>query len=529
MTEIKPDTFKQKFIDYLKNKYNIDGYRLCDFLIEHKAILSGDALPMIIHDIDESDIELNICIQINDAEEIKLINNFMKSLKFSSLNTIKLILKSMRFRDEFEEINNEYIFIMFERPDITINFIIKTVRSYNLRQFIADYYQFSFEKLMFDGNICSCIHHYNTDHFEKIGYISYSGFTRKLPKKCIRFYIEHGFTIINEDDWIHRNEPNYIPRYRWIDNTDFNPEPRLDMNLYLDGKYIHSPFCSHGWRTIGYCDEYVHDTKKMFIMAIIYLQLNKIKELLTANPDLVNATYDGFEHEDNIIEILCSGQLFPSKYSYDANTRVYEEIIKLILSINPSLITKKAIENAYVRKHTGIINVLNLFAISKNICIVCYCSHPEKMLIYPCKCKSPIHAECVIKVIQTSHSRKCKICLTDYEINEPKTQLNFGGTVHIDERIYFPKFNIYPVPIMTRMPLERYIKDNDIIYMAIIYLQVKRVIELLENDTEKKYKSAVLQPLQYLKNHSVPSNYPYECNTDDYETLISIIESYLLA
>lgn len=99
----------------------------------------------------------------------------------------------------------------------------------------------------------------------------------------------------------------------------------------------------------------------------------------------------------------------------------------------------------------------------------------------------------------------------------------------LTDEIFFPKFNIYPVPLMThdllrRIPDEKY---AEIIYHAIIYLQIKRVIELLSNDPEMKYKNGVIQPLQYLKEGSVPSNYLRRYNADDYDTLIEIIENYL--
>jgi len=93
-----------------------------------------------------------------------------------------------------------------------------------------------------------------------------------------------------------------------------------------------------------------------------------------------------------------------------------------------------------------------------------------------------MHTDCAIKVINKCDTTKCTVCLSKYKINIPCWRTLSGiiiGPV-IDQRIYFPFHDLYYQPLMSKPRLIKY-SGMDRLTMAIVYLQVDRVRELLQD------------------------------------------------
>ena len=113
-------------------------------------------------------------------------------------------------------------------------------------------------------------------------------------------------------------------------------------------------------------------------------------------------------------------------------------------------------------------------------CMICLQTEPHQQLFNPCKCTQPIHTNCLIKIIQHKKN-KCGVCLCEYKINKPLAYTQSGIMIRdeIYAPIFFPFHDFYYPPLLSNPILERY-SGMSRLTMAIMYLQVDRVRELLQ-------------------------------------------------
>lgn len=124
---------------------------------------------------------------------------------------------------------------------------------------------------------------------------------------------------------------------------------------------------------------------------------------------------------------------------------------------------------------------------SDNICSICLYTEPKNLLINCCNCKTGAHANCLIKLNEYKPLDKCSVCFDKYKINDPVIRTKSGIVIRqINEKIFFPYNDLYYEPLLSNNNLYKY-KDMDRLTMAILYLQTKRVHELLqENEVLEK-------------------------------------------
>ena len=166
------------------------------------------------------------------------------------------------------------------------------------------------------------------------------------------------------------------------------------------------------------------------------------------------------------------------------------EIIELIASKFPQLITDKIISYADNKNASPLIKIYTQYYINKteDSCFICYSSHKSELLNmdrFCHNCKLSIHLKCLIQSIKINGT-KCTICKTEISV------------INYSEKFCFPDANIYPTPLMssyTILKLESEDEQKNInlqLHFAIAYLCVDRVEELLRNITDEQFKNYLL-------------------------------------
>ena len=204
--------------------------------------------------------------------------------------------------------------------------------------------------------------------------------------------------------------------------------------------------------------------------AIKYLQVDALKKFVKRNHTSV-LFMNPFFH------------LFYTIYPIQKNIEATKQIIQILFDNyddHYNLITKLQ----FVKQEDKF--VLNLMydllpEDEDNVCSICLKTEPKKFLIHTCACKTPAHANCLIDLNKYKKLDTCMVCKTKYKINEPIARTMSGIIINkvLDETIYFPFHDMYYAPLRSNPSLEKY-SGMSRLTMAIMYLQVERVKELLQ-------------------------------------------------
>lgn len=188
--------------------------------------------------------------------------------------------------------------------------------------------------------------------------------------------------------------------------------------------------------------------------------------------------------EDDICDSLIDLMFCP--YPIHLNQKAYEGIIRFLIE---KLGTEKIIHHIIFHRirSDGSYNeldelILFLVPVGDEVCKYCLITEPKEYLVHPCNCKTPVHAECFIKWFEYTSSDKCEICHSEFHgLNDEIHHFNgaFAKRASPYPKIFFPKDDLYPVPLMSRYPLEK-CEGFERLVRAVTYLQVERVNELLQ-------------------------------------------------
>lgn len=268
------------------------------------------------------------------------------------------------------------------------------------------------------------------------------------------------------------------------------------------------------------------DMKDKIYTAAYLLQPAILSKLLSETDNDVLLEYNyGLEStllnlKRNILESLCMAMLRSAptteskhftnfKFANDTTKNDMCDVIKIILEKCPALITKKCYALLRCDKnHECVLELLNQYdKQSDNTCMIC--DGDDKIdMIFPtnnfCECKiGHIHIKCIVKLIDMSSDGICKTCATPFCRNEIPI-LHNGKR---DPRIYFPKINVYKQPLLsmyTDYTSQKYKGLN----LAIAYLQVKRVKELLSEINNDAFRDYVVNGRE-MPSENVDGNADY--------------------
>lgn len=277
--------------------------------------------------------------------------------------------------------------------------------------------------------------------------VDYTDTTLNEPRYCedgtidCRVFYPHGNIYLYQYDKKLKNLPHYNKKLKYL------PHFYCDDNSKID--------------------EYKFNDKLKYdqiFNAITFLQIEPLKKyivknyyhILLPNPFLI---------------------LYNTEYPIDKNLDAAKEIIQILIDNyddHYQLITKIEIN---CKKDITELLYSFLEIDEDKICSLCLQSEPKKLLINNCSCKQPIHANCLVEIIKKCKTDKCKVCLTKYKINEPFYKKNINNDEIKDDSIYFPHNDFYYQPLTKNMYKFTGISR---LMMAIYYLQVDRVKELLE-------------------------------------------------
>lgn len=200
--------------------------------------------------------------------------------------------------------------------------------------------------------------------------------------------------------------------------------------------------------------------------SIKYLQIESLKKYIIKNYKsvlFINPFYRLFY------------TFYPVKYNIEATEKIikilidnYDDHYNLIVNMIPP---KKSDE--YILDL-----IYDFLPIDEdNLCPICLKTEPKEMLINCCSCKSGFHVGCLLKLNQYRNLNKCSICQSKYKINEPVYRLRLSSGC-IEEPLFFPYNDMYN-DLNSEAQLKK-AKGLDRLSMAILYLQVERVKQLLE-------------------------------------------------
>lgn len=158
-------------------------------------------------------------------------------------------------------------------------------------------------------------------------------------------------------------------------------------------------------------------------------------------------------------------------------------------------------------------------SVNNNICSICHKTEPKEYLIdiwnSSKQTQTQTHAQCLISLDTQNKSSDCSIDSSQYRVNDPiyKSFSAIFIKPSLDTSIFFPYSDIYYEPLLSNISLIK-VYNMDRLTYAIIYLQVKRVEELLlENDILDGLPNYLLNcyghgqtPLIILAQGNLPSN-----------------------
>lgn len=257
-------------------------------------------------------------------------------------------------------------------------------------------------------------------------------------------------------------------REKLVDYTDMTPnEPRYNADGLLDdityyplgnrypNKYTKSlselPLCFAEQSTEEW---FIGRLNEMRIeLSIKYLQVKALKKYIIKNYKSILIP--------NPFNLLSY-----TEYPADKNKDAFNEIVKILINNYDNYIELIC----QIKGNNIVVNYLyEYLPIDKsNTCSLCLLTEPKNDLINCCLCKT--HANCLVKLHSYKPLNKCTICNSDYKINEPVNRLN---------KLFFPFNDMYYEPSIFGSALTKYTGMYRLT-MAIIYLQVERVEELLK-------------------------------------------------
>jgi hypothetical protein len=212
--------------------------------------------------------------------------------------------------------------------------------------------------------------------------------------------------------------------------------------------------------------------------------------------------------ERNLFEELCLTQrsvgLYKSKHNCireviqaDSNntTKQICEIVHLLLKKTMKLLTPKCFKYALSIGNYDLIGVMLEYdeTEGENICYICMSGAlPQEQFINICKCKIPIHRICLKKLLKTN-GKICKTCRTQFRLNE--IRIKYGKNK--ETSIFSPFDDFYPA--MTANG--RYISCRDMqlmdkLYLAVCYLQLDRIISILDVLSKEKFHKYIMDILE---------------------------------
>lgn len=216
---------------------------------------------------------------------------------------------------------------------------------------------------------------------------------------------------------------------------------------------------------------------QQIIMAIKFLQVNALEKFISKDYKFISSDVNPFKI------------LFHSIYLYKYNSHAYLEIGKILIenySDASDKITNVGMKfkiRKNIEEDEFICVMQNLLPIdANNICKYCMLTEPLIDLIKICHCIENVHVNCLLQWLQTnSEQKKCEICGEKYKLNDKcYNQFSLAGKTGLDCRTYLPHHDFYPEPLMSNSTLyKRFGMDR--LKMAIMYLQVDRVKELLQD------------------------------------------------
>jgi hypothetical protein len=261
--------------------------------------------------------------------------------------------------------------------------------------------------------------------------------------------------------------------------------------------------------------------------AIMYLQVEALKKYIIKNyynPIFINP----FQY------------LLTTHYPLDKNIEATEEIIKILIEnydnyaelIKKFYLYCKSEQSKSNENKQNILDMLFTYlpVDENNMCHICLITEPKTQLFNPCSCKNPIHIDCLIKTLKHKQNNKCSVCLDLIKVNEPVYRTISGVIIkqEIDDTVFFPFQDIYYEPLMKPV-LSRY-SGMSRLTMAILFLQVERVKELLQDeeilnglpDYYFGYEGYKQTPLMALAYGNLPSNCHISFGTNIHKYMILI-------
>lgn len=228
-------------------------------------------------------------------------------------------------------------------------------------------------------------------------------------------------------------------------------------------------------------------------------------------------------------------QLFYVNYPIDKNIEASKQIIKILIDNYDDyyeLITQITISK---KEQEYILDLLYSFLPldPDNLCQFCLQTEPKKMLINCCDCICKTHAKCLEKLNEFKPLKECSVCKSKYKINEPVIRTCSGIMIKPEcEKIFFPFNDLYREPLLSNPYLHKF-EGMSRLTMAIIYLQVRRVKELLEekeildglSDYYFGYSGYKQSPIHALCTGNLYSNahYNFPTNSQKYLVILNML------
>lgn len=257
-----------------------------------------------------------------------------------------------------------------------------------------------------------------------------------------------------------QNEPRYN-KYNKIDDIIYYPLGFTYYNKY-DNNLVKLP--------ILFTSENTKVEEKWFLdklyenqieYAIKFLQVEALKMFIIKNFKSLT-----FQNPFNI--------LFNTYYPVDKNIDSVKEIIQILIDNYDDyheLINNLSQPNKSLQY---IMDLLYEFLPDEpdNVCSLCLSTEPKKCLINICNCITKTHINCLIELnkYRPLNQYKCSVCNSEHKVNQDFYGNKYG--------LFFPHNDMYGEPLMSSTCLHKY-EGMDRLKMAIIYLQVNRVKELL--------------------------------------------------
>jgi hypothetical protein len=269
------------------------------------------------------------------------------------------------------------------------------------------------------------------------------------------------------------NKTQNEPRIFENDETDsriYYPLGNVYINKY-NGKMLELPYLFIGELSLvekEWFEERLQDHQMEY--AIKHLQVEALKKFIQKN-------------HKSVLFVNPFFHLFYTIYPVEKNIEATKEIIKILIENyddNYDLITKLEVNK---KENKFVLDLMYemLPQDDENLCSICHKTEPKKFLIHTCLCKTPAHAGCLIELNNYKKLDTCMVCHGKYKVNEPITRTISGIIIkeEIDNTLYFPFQDLYYEPLINNIFLKKY-EGMSRLTMAIMYLQVERVKELLQ-------------------------------------------------